>query len=157
MNRGPAAGRPAGGSRWTRAKRWDGGVGLKCTWLFFFSYILICPPPPSRLQQQQSYGSVMCSLMGSPCLEGWLGEVVCDGWVPGGRVWVMGTPPGINPSIGPGIPPGATPTTPGGNLETDRRRSADATKSKGKVMDSKIRVLSLAAAQRTIVTTTSLE
>lgn len=72
-------------------------------------------PPFARLQQQ-SYGSVMCSLMGSPCLEGWLGEVAWDGWVPGGRVWAMGTPPGTNPSIGPGIPPGATPTTPGGNL-----------------------------------------
>lgn len=76
--------------------------------------------PPARLQQQQSYGSVMCSLMWSPCLEGWLGEVACDGWVPGGRVWAMGTPPGTKPSIGPGIPPGATPTTPGGNLEMDR-------------------------------------
>lgn len=46
-----------------------------------------------------------------------MGEVACDGWVPGGRVWVRATPPGTNPSIGPGIPPGATPTTPGGNLE----------------------------------------
>lgn len=75
----------------------------------------------SRLQQQSFYGSVMCSLMGSPCLEGWFGEVACDGWVPRGRVWAMGTPPGTNPSIGPASPPGAIPITPGGNLEKDRK------------------------------------
>ena len=66
--------------------------------------------------------------MGSPCLEGWPGELACDGWVPGGSVWVMGTPPGTNPSIGPGIPPGATPTMPGGNLGMDRGRSTDTKK-----------------------------
>lgn len=94
-------------------------LGRRVCLFVFFSLHQFLVSSSSQLQQQ-SYGSVMCSLMGSPCLEGWLGEVACDGWVPGGRVWAMGTPPATNPSIGPGIPPGATPTTPGGNLEIDK-------------------------------------
>lgn len=45
-----------------------------------------------------------------------MGDGACEGCVPEGRVWAMGTPPGTMPSNAPGMPPGATPTTPGGYL-----------------------------------------
>lgn len=112
----------AGGFRWLKSSvelngsdGWFPGSSFTLSCFVFFLAL-------TDQSQQQSYGSLMCSLMGSPCLEGWFGEMACDGWVPGGRVWAMGTPPGTNPSIGPGIPPGATPTTPGGNLEVKKRR-----------------------------------
>lgn len=98
---------------WGRLEAFEGG-GAR---LFAAAPPPPAPPPPPH------YGSVLCSLMGSPCLGGWLGEVACDGWwLPGGKAWLRATPPGTRPSRGPGIPPGATPTMPGGNLEERVRR-----------------------------------
>lgn len=52
-----------------------------------------------------------------------MGDGARLGWVPGGREWAPGTPPGIMPSICPPIPPGDTPTAPGGNLGKYRGKS----------------------------------
>lgn len=48
------------------------------------------------------------------------GESVCDGWVPGGKLQLMDSSPGTNPSTGTGIPLGATPTITGGTLRIDK-------------------------------------
>lgn len=70
-------------------------------------------------QWSGGYDLARCSLW-SLCLRSWVGDGARLGWVPGGRGWAPGTPPGIMPSICPPMPPGDTPTAPGGNLREHR-------------------------------------
>ncbi len=73
-------------------------------------------------QWSGGYDLARCSLW-SLCLRSWVGDGARLGWVPSGRGWALGTPPGIMPSICPPMPPGDTPTAPGGNLGKYRGKS----------------------------------